>query len=482
MKKNSNIIYKKRNYILGLKELLNWLFNPIKNRENLESIITKYEFDLSLFKRLVSYSYNTPHIVWYLNKYLNNSTIFDSFNLVDLIYSYSYLLSIHHKNQPKKLFYLKSDDLADKNKSKIKELLSNYFSKIFDKYYNNNELNFFYNLFQLGAITVEQINQIDNHLNSGTNTLELSETVHYHQTTKPQCLDITRELPKRIIEFCNKIKNQISTRQICKQCELYGKPSVILDTNLEEPGEVDIFFIGLNPGKDEVIIGKPFVGKSGMFLREKISKLPNNITWAITNVILCHTRNEKDIKKPDLVIENCRDLLAQIASSFPSKVYVPLGAKAAKALGLKENIGQISGKKFHTNHYTIIPIIHPSSAINYGHVEKFNQDFQTIYELFSDNKKPANKALAIEDKEENLTLFDIKEVNNKILKIFIDKNGNKKYVTEDNIFSFYVKLGNWNNCEQITDHVDYEVIIPGNMKSTIVRQIKQILNEAKEIV
>ena len=45
---------------------------------------------------------------------------------------------------------------------------------------------------------------------------------------------------------------------------------VVLDTNAEEFGEVDLMFIALNPGADEVIYNKPLVGKAGIKQREKM--------------------------------------------------------------------------------------------------------------------------------------------------------------------------------------------------------------------
>ncbi len=494
MKEHQNIHRKRKNYIIGLKELLNWMFNNHRVQEDLEQIIKKYQFDISLFKRLTSYVYNSPHLIWYINKYLNELYNFNSFDLIDLIYSYTYLFEIHHKNQSKKLFHIKSDDLADKHKKKVKELLNQYFTKIYDKKYSDSELNFFYDLFTLDVISVNDIKKIDNHLNgldSNNNSIDISElelykTINLQNKTNQSysILDINRSLSEEIIKFCNKIKAKIIDRPECKKCELYGKPCVILDTNLEEPGPVDIFFVGLNPGKDEVKFDKPFVGKSGLFLRQKIAKI-ENIKWVITNVILCHTRNEKDIRNPDDVIERCRQLVAEIASAFPSKIYVPLGSKAAKSMQLTDNITQISGKKFVSEYYTIIPLIHPSSAVNYGQIDKFNENFKTIYDIFKTKeevKKKDEQVIESSIESEDLTLFDIKELNEKILKIFIDKNGRKRYILEDNIFTFYVKLGTWKECSQIEDKVDLKVIIPGHLKSAILKRVKDTLNQAKEIV
>ena len=506
--KKSNIVRKKTNYLTGLKALSSWMTGTRRDEKELEYIISKYEFNTTIFKRLISYIYNSPHIVWYINKYLNDLYNFNKMNLINLIYSFVYLLDINQKNQMKKLFYIKSDDLADRNKTKIKTLLNDFFSKLYDKNYNEQELNFFYDLFNLGYITVQDITEIDLHLNNNKTTVELDQFQAYQKqpqniTTNTIPLDIYRTLPENISKYCDEIKMKILNRKKCQQCELFGKPSVIVDTNVNDFGEVDIIFIGLNPGKDEVILNKPFVGKSGIPFREKLAKLPANVKWVITNIMLCHTRNEKEIKNPEVVIENCQELLVEITSKFPAKYYVPLGAKAAKAMGLDQGISSISGKKFTKGDFTIIPIIHPSNAVNYGQMDKFNESFETIYELFKDMSvsKPAtiqqrnltmksaavteiktsqNNNRFITEVTDDLTLFDIREINNKIVKIFIDKDFNKKYLIEDYEFSFYIHSGSWNTCSQIIDNVDFKVVIPGNLKTMATKKVRDKLNQIKE--
>lgn len=487
------ITKKKPSYLTGLKSLSSWLFSK-RNENDLRNLIEKYEFDNTILKRLASYVYNSPYIVWYINKYMNNIYDFNKFDIVNLLYSFGYLLDINQKNA-KKLFYLKSNDLVDKNKTKIKDLLSEYFNKIYDKYYNKYELNFYYDLINLGYISINDITEIDNYINSGKTTVHLEDMTQQkmiHQSDlNLTVLDIYRTLSPEIQQFSDEIRTEIMTRPECQKCELFGRPTVVLDTNLETFGEVDIAFIGLNPGKEEVEMNKPFVGKSGKLLREKISHLPNETKWIISNVILCHTKNEKDIKNPDLVISNCSDLLIKIFTKFPAKCYVPLGAKAASALGITKNITAVSGKKLTSATHTIIPLIHPSSAVNYGQMERFTKDFETIYELFKIDSKPKQKIQVISKPTEietnvsqekfittitpDLTFFDVKEVGDKIIKIFLDQNGVKKYLIENHTFKFYLKYGDWKSCNQITDKVDGYVEISGKDKSNVIKRVRDRL-------
>jgi len=505
----SNIIKKKQpTYLTGLKALTNWIFGKQRHQKELEYIVNTYRIDNNIIKRFLLFSYSTPHIVYFINKYLNHLYYFNRFDTVDLINSLTCILDMNRiskKSIPDKILYLKNTELADKNKQKVKELFKEYFEKLFDKSYNEIELNFFYDLVNLNVITFEQISQMDKHLNSGKETFTL-ESVTLPVTSKANhlALDIYRELSPGIKQFCDQAKQYILNRPECKDCQLYGKPTVILDTNMEDDGEVDIIFFGLNPGVEEVEIGKPFVGKAGKILRERMSLLPPQTKWVITNVILCHTRNESEIKNPDDVKNRCRELVEAIRNTFPAKITVPLGSKAADWFGLKDkSISSISGKIFTSNNKTIIPIIHPSAA-NYNpeNLNRFKNDFATILNVLKSQQSVVPATIAkttpkTAPKEEqtvisgsklitevapDLTFFDVREVNDKILLIYIDQQGQKKYKLVDYNVHFYLKNASWNECDQITDQVDAIVQVSGREKIAVTKLIRDKLNNLKNTV
>ncbi len=504
MPTKGNITKKKSNFLNGLKGLTNWLFSNNRRREELEWLIEKYEFDNNIIKRFLLYTYNTPHITWFINKYLNHLYLFNKFDTVNLIYSLTYLLDANRvtkRSIPEKLMYLKNTELADKNKQKIKELLEEYFGRLYDKEYNENELNFFYDLVNLNVISFDDVEKMDKHINSGKATLKLDDTPLLNSPKVNNfVLDIYRELPPGIKTFCDQAKQYIFSRPECKGCELYGKPTVILDTNMDDGGNIDIIFFGLNPGTEEVEIGKPFVGKSGKILRERMALIPPHIKWVITNVVLCHTRNESDIKNPEDVKTRCRDLVDGIKQTFPAKIIVPLGAKASDWFGLKGGMASLSGKVFTSNNQSIIPIIHPSSAnYNADNLDKFKKDFGTILNMFKSKDEQASVTTSIVVPEipryevpiittgdkfvteitADLTFFDVREVNDKILMIFIDQKGQKKYLLTDYNLHFYVKNANWNQCNQITDQVDGIVHISGREKSQVIKHVRDKLNLIK---
>jgi uracil-DNA glycosylase family 4 len=515
-KEKSNIIKKsKPTMIMGLKALSGWLFTN-KRREDIQLIIDKYEIENSVMKRLTSYVYNTPYLVWYINKYLNKLYEFNKYDTADLIRSFSYLLDINRLNATNKVFYLKSNDLADKNRQKVKEFFKEYFNILYEKQFNDLELNFFYDLLNIGVINIEDIEAMSKHLDAdkgsinledfNINTVITSANAHI-PNANAAVMNIYRDLTPPLKTFCDGIKQYMSGCDNCKKCELKKNQIILIDTNLKEFGPVDIIFIGYNPNMEDIESNKPFAGRNGMVLRERISQLPENITWLIINLIFCATAKESDIKDGDKVINNCSPIYSGILKNFPSKCKVPLGAKATKILGINDGITGVSGKIFTQDDVNIIPMIHPNSLIHdQKNVDKFNKDFQTILNLFSSksttitptqivktadnsktNKKSYSTSITIpEDKliievTPDLTFFDVKEINQQIVKIFIDVNGKKKYKIEPYDLNFYIKFDSWNDCTQITDKVDGIVTMTGREKPNLINKVRAKLDDIKNL-
>lgn len=508
----------KPSYLAVIKILTKWLGNPRRQKNELNEIIEKYDVEKLIIKRLLSYVYNYPHIIWYYNKYLNALYDFNKFDTADLIRSFSYLLDVNHRNASNKWFYLKSSELSDKNKQQVKTFFDEYFTKLFDKRYNDLELNFFYDLILNGILDNENIMRMSAHLTGGKEVITLEDfgfsknDIDYNlQQDQPIilntiALDIKRELPQNIKKFNDGIKAYIiDGKKECINCELKGKPCVFIDTNVENFTPVDIIFIGLNPGKDDIDNNKPFTSKLDMCLREQIAKLPSDVKWVIANILPCHTKSESDIKNIDNVVENCKDIINGIMSTFPSKYKVPLGAKAIKALGINGTVSNLAGKTFKQGETTILPMLSPkSTAYDQKNKIQFENDFKILLNAFklqntqseiintninnNQIKTPKNKSLItipdhkiINEVTSDLTFFDVKEINNQIIKIFIDKNGDKKYKIEPYELYFYIKTGDWKLCNQTTDFVDGIVSITGKEKPNIIKKIREKLENIKNL-
>jgi uracil-DNA glycosylase family 4 len=123
----------------------------------------------------------------------------------------------------------------------------------------------------------------------------------------------------------------------CHECPLKNQPFVPPDYLIGDShrNEVDILIVGMNPYKDEVKHNKPFAGRSGQELREKLQLHFADKNIVITNSVMCFIPDNKD---PDQkTLECCKSLLIEQIRIVKPKVIVPLGGLAASNL-LKQQI------------------------------------------------------------------------------------------------------------------------------------------------
>lgn len=156
----------------------------------------------------------------------------------------------------------------------------------------------------------------------------------------------------------------MKTSEDCKSCPLYGSKVVLWERLYEEDiteAGCDILFVGINPGKDEAIQGRPFIGKSGKLLRERIKALDlSKYKIAFTNAILCSTSNESKIPDIEACISSCRKYTDAIMKMLKPKVIVPVGKQCANVyFEIPGGMSAINGKPV----VNVIPIVHPSFVI-----------------------------------------------------------------------------------------------------------------------
>jgi uracil-DNA glycosylase family 4 len=133
--------------------------------------------------------------------------------------------------------------------------------------------------------------------------------------------------------------------------------------------DADLMFVGEAPGRDEDLVGEPFVGRSGKLLdRLVLEELGVDRTrFYIANVVKCRPPDNRD-PKPD-EIQSCRPYLtAQLELIRPS-VVVTLGNFATKLL-LETDLGitKVRGKAYPMGAYQLVPTYHPAAALRSGGV------------------------------------------------------------------------------------------------------------------
>jgi DNA polymerase len=154
----------------------------------------------------------------------------------------------------------------------------------------------------------------------------------------------------------------------CKACDLWENAT---QTVFGEGGRrAKIMFIGEQPGNEEDLQGKPFVGPAGRLLDEALEAagIDRRQTY-VTNVVKhfkWEPRGKRRIhKKPNSSeIEACRPWLeAEIAVVKP-KVIVCLGATAAQTLlGKQFRVSRQRGEFIESPLAPVMATVHPSSIL-----------------------------------------------------------------------------------------------------------------------
>ncbi len=159
-KKKQVVKKKKKDYISFLRELTNWICSNDHNKEQLQKLLDDSDSNTSaLFRRITSYCYSNPHLIWYFNKYFNS--LFDShIEPFQMVTSIIYAMELNGQTNRRNFFYLKSSELKDYNKAKVKKTVQEYFDVVKNKYINDVELNFYYRLFTLSVLTHEELNEM----------------------------------------------------------------------------------------------------------------------------------------------------------------------------------------------------------------------------------------------------------------------------------------------------------------------------------
>lgn len=149
----------------------------------------------------------------------------------------------------------------------------------------------------------------------------------------------------------------------CPNCPVGPKPKV--------PHEMrpmsDVIFVGESPGREELYAGRPFVGPSGRLLRPIVPE--NTYRVSYVNTLMCSVDSVKQHLKINKTF--CYDMLwAYIyEASREGTVVIPLGAVAAKALGLTKAISKLvntsiikrlDGPNDEVKNVLICPAFHPA--------------------------------------------------------------------------------------------------------------------------
>jgi uracil-DNA glycosylase len=160
----------------------------------------------------------------------------------------------------------------------------------------------------------------------------------------------------------NALREQASS---CTRCALAaGRTQVVFGVGNPE---ADLLFVGEGPGREEDLVGEPFVGRSGQLLdrlmREELGL--DRSQCYIANVVKCRPPNNRDPEPVE--IESCRPYLEGQLELINPKVVVTLGNFATRALLQRsEGIRALRGRTYPFRAGQLVPTYHPAFALRSG--------------------------------------------------------------------------------------------------------------------
>lgn len=172
--------------------------------------------------------------------------------------------------------------------------------------------------------------------------------------------------------------------QRCRRCELWNTRRKTVFG--EGPADARIMLVGLGPGRQEDLQGKPFVGAAGKFLDKLLEEagLRRNRLY-VTNVMKCYL---PDNRVSEDQVKACSPYLDQQIEIIQPELIVALGNLAASyllgKLGLKpEPMERMHGKIYEAATLTltlrVVPMYHPASALrNPGLRERLIEDWREL--------------------------------------------------------------------------------------------------------
>lgn len=164
----------------------------------------------------------------------------------------------------------------------------------------------------------------------------------------------------------------------CRKCELAKTRNHVIFG--EGNTDADILFIGEAPGRDEDILGRPFVGKSGQLLDKILEAcgFTRNEHVFISNIVKCRPPQNRVPTPYEANI--CMPWLLKQIELINPKILVLLGATALKYMaGPDHRITRERGKWLAWQNRLAMPVYHPAALLRDSLLKRDTwEDFKKI--------------------------------------------------------------------------------------------------------
>lgn len=128
-----------------------------------------------------------------------------------------------------------------------------------------------------------------------------------------------------------------------------------------------LMFVGEGPGRDEDLMGEPFVGRSGKLLDRLMAEELgiDRRSCYIANIVKCRPPQNRDPRPEEMAA--CRPFLDRQLALIKPKVVVTLGNVATRALlETSDGIRSVRGRAYPFGDAMLVPTYHPAAALRSG--------------------------------------------------------------------------------------------------------------------
>ncbi len=162
--------------------------------------------------------------------------------------------------------------------------------------------------------------------------------------------------PQNLDDFYNRIKN-------CTKCPL-GHTRTNFVFGAGNP-QARLMLIGEAPGREEDLLGEPFVGAAGKLLDKMLAAIKfSRDDVFIANILKCRPPENRD-PRPD-EIETCKPYLLQQIKLIQPEIILALGRVSAQVLlETKSSLGQLRGRFHDLNGIKFLVTYHPAALLRY---------------------------------------------------------------------------------------------------------------------
>jgi len=171
----------------------------------------------------------------------------------------------------------------------------------------------------------------------------------------------------------------------CKKCSLsHSRTKLVF--GIGNPN-ADIVIVGEAPGKNEDLIGEPFVGRGGKLLDKILNSINlNREKVFILNVLKCRPPENRD-PKPD-EIEKCEPYLKKQLEIIKPKLIIALGRISAMTLlKVKDSLTNMRNKIHKYEGVDLIVTYHPAALLRNPNFKRPTwEDFKLIRDKYLDGK------------------------------------------------------------------------------------------------